>query len=217
MSTIEYKFLPATDAGLSLKSDEGRPVVVAGYASVFGPPADSYGDLISPGAYARTIRDWQSRSYPLPMLVGHDGLPVGKWVMLREDPKGLWVEGELTPGHSVASDVAASMRHGALSGLSIGFKCKKASLDHAAKTRSLEDIDLFEISAVTSPACDRARVAAVKAAGEPDVEAAIGHLRRASALLVEPTDAASLRTAYGTVKLARGRLRTGEEPATGRA
>ena len=162
MPVLEVKTLPLANVGLEIKSDDGGAVRVSGYGSTFGGPPDSYGDLIAPGAYSKTIREWSARSWPLPMLFNHDpDKIVGRWDSMSEDAIGLKVEGSLIPGHSLANDIGAALRHGALSGLSIGFRTKKAN-DGPDGTRVLEDIELFEISAVTSPANERARVVGVK-------------------------------------------------------
>lgn len=163
--SLATKFLAIADAALEHKADgEGVPTRVAGYASCFGGAPDSYGDVIEQGAYAKTIAAWAKKSYRLPMLLDHYSAPIGFWDKLEERPKGLYVEGELTPGHSGANDVAASLKHGALSGLSIGYRPIKFTIDPKTGTRTLNEIDLGEISIVGRPAQERARVDRVKSA-----------------------------------------------------
>lgn len=166
---IETKYVALDRAGLSLKSAEGQPTTLSGYASTWsaldgtGEP-DSYGDLIARGAFSRTILEWQSRSYPLPMLLGHDpDKPVGTWGTMIEDAVGLRLEGALVPGHSLAKDAEAAIRHKAITGLSIGFRAIRASPGPNG-TRILEEIDLMETSLVSFPANRHARLTGVKAA-----------------------------------------------------
>ena len=128
-----------------------------GYASVFNG-INSYGDTILPGAYKRTLK---GRKRPILMRWQHFGPVIGKWTDAREDEKGLWVEGELTPGHSLAADVYASMKHGAVNGLSIGYVPVKAN-ERPDGIRELKEIELVEISIVEEPADNSARVAAIK-------------------------------------------------------
>lgn len=163
MTALEHKFISLGNVGISTKAEAGGPVIVSGYASTFGGEADSYGDVIDKGAYAATIADWALRTYAMPMLINHDGLPVGKWPALgmKEDGRGLYVEGELTPGHPGAAAVEASLRHGAISGLSIGFRTKAVEMREDG-IRVLKQIDLREISIVGSPANETARVTGVK-------------------------------------------------------
>ena len=144
---------------LSVKFDDARPGFFSGYASVFGL-VDSYGDTIAPGAYSKTL---QNRERPIQLRWNHYGGVVGKWLTLREDEKGLYVEGELTPGHSVAQDAYALMKHGAVNGLSIGYRPIEAEQKDDG-TRLLKQIDLFEISIVETPADAAALIGDVKSA-----------------------------------------------------
>lgn len=159
---LEFKLLQAS-GGLKYAGGEGKPVTVEGYASVFNTAPDSYGDVIAPGAYAKTLTALGKAGRSLPLRYEHYDV-VGKWVDLREDRQGLVVKGELTPGHSIAENVAASLRHGAVTGLSIGYRAIRASRD-AKGIRTLEEIDLAEVSIVANPAQTEARISAAKAAG----------------------------------------------------
>ena len=97
-----------------------------GYASKFDG-IDSYKDTIHKGAYEKTLK---ARERPVMMRYEHKSgiLPPGKWTHLAEDDTGLIVAGELTRGQSLATDIRASMEHGTLEGLSIGFRLPKAAL-----------------------------------------------------------------------------------------
>ena len=158
---------------LSVKFDDARPGFFSGYASVFGL-VDSYGDTIAPGAYSKTL---QNRERPIQLRWNHYGGVIGKWLTLREDEKGLYVEGELTPGHSVAQDAYALMKHGAVNGLSIGYRPIEAEQKDDG-TRLLKQIDLVEISIVETPADAAALIGDVKSA----IDAA-GSLKEIEALL----------------------------------
>ena len=144
---------------LSVKFDDARPGFFSGYASVFGL-VDSYGDTIAPGAYSKTL---QNRERPIQLRWNHYGGVVGKWLTLREDEKGLYVEGELTPGHSVAQDAYALVKHGAVNGLSIGYRPIEAEQKDDG-TRLLKQIDMVEISIVETPADAAALMSDVKSA-----------------------------------------------------
>lgn len=146
LDDFEVKF----DAG----EDEYR---FAGYASVFNG-VDSYGDMIAPGAYRKTLK---GRERPVQLRWNHYGPVIGKWITLKEDDRGLYVEGELTRGHSMAEDAWALLKHGAVSGLSIGYRVMKWEQkdDHVL----LKEIELIEISVVEEPADNAARVSEMKA------------------------------------------------------
>lgn len=138
--------------------------IFSGYASVFGG-IDSFGDTIMKGAFADTLKD--RARMPL-MLYGHDSRNViGKWTLMEEDDVGLFVEGEFTPNHSLADDVYASTRHGAIDGMSIGFFIPTDGAEQLENGgRRIEKIQLEEISIVGFPADDNARVAQVKMSDE---------------------------------------------------
>jgi uncharacterized protein len=159
---------------LELKMEDDR-MAFAGYASVFGG-VDAYGDTIDPKAYNRTIKRSKG-DRPIRMRWNHFGPVIGKWNDMRVDDKGLYVEGELTPGHSVAMDVYASMKHGAVDGMSIGYFPKKIEMMEDGK-RLLKEIDLVEISVVEEPADFGAKISDVKSAIESaktirEIEAAL--------------------------------------------
>lgn len=155
---MQHKNLKLENVELKL-DDTGRKF--SGYASVFGG-VDSYGDTIIPGAYKSTL---ESRSRPIQLRWNHYGDIIGKWTSLKEDEKGLFVEGELTPGHSKAEDAYALLKHGAVTGLSIGYRVVKG-VENETGGKDLHEIDLIEISIVETPADNNAHVNDVKAAFE---------------------------------------------------
>lgn len=128
-----------------------------GYASTFGNE-DRHGDIVEKGAFESSI----GKKMPL-MLRGHDPANVvGKWVDMYEDDKGLHSKGEFTPGHSVAADTYASLKHGALSGLSIGFRVPRKGYRIENDRRIIEKVELLEVSIVALPANTEAQILAVK-------------------------------------------------------
>lgn len=161
-----------------------------GYASLFGR-ADLSGDVVMPGAFARTLR--RKGAAGIGMLLEHDPkVPIGEWTHLEEDRRGLWVEGRLGLGTD-ARRASAMMAAGRLDGLSIGFRTVAADEDSRARVRRLIEIDLWEVSVVGSPMLPEARAraaGAVRASGAdaPDhaVDAGlIARMRRTTAILRE--------------------------------
>lgn len=144
--------LPLELCDLKFANSKEDSVTFSGYASVWGR-VDSYGDTIIKGAFDKAL---QARK-PM-MLYGHNpGRVVGKWVEISQDDKGLKVSGETTPGHSDAKDVGASLKHGAMSGLSIGGYTDEAEYTNEGG-RLIKVFDLYEISVVAMPAEDEARI-----------------------------------------------------------
>src|SRR5207244_13627357 len=98
-------------------------------------------------------------------LYQHDPAePVGVWLELTEDFRGLRARGRLIPEVARARELLALVRSGAVDGLSIGFRTVKGRIDPASRVRKIIDLDLWEISIVTFPLLSGARVRAVKAA-----------------------------------------------------
>ncbi|CAI1121147.1 MULTISPECIES: HK97 family phage prohead protease [Serratia] len=141
---------------------DGTQGIFEGYASVFGN-VDSDGDIILAGAFKNTL---QTQTRKVAMFFNHRAweLPVGKWDALQEDTKGLFVRGQLTPGHSGASDLKAAMQHGTVEGMSVGFSVTKDDYSLAANGgRIFKNITaLREISVCTFPANEQAGISAMK-------------------------------------------------------
>ncbi len=134
---------------------------VEGYASLFGE-LDQARDMVMPGAFAATLRTRGVRR--IPMLFQHDPAePVGVWLELREDSRGLYARGRLIPDVQRGRELLALVRQGGIDGLSIGFRTVKGRIDPRTRIRKLDIVDLWEISIVTFPLLTGARVHAVKA------------------------------------------------------
>lgn len=125
-----------------------------GYASLFGVP-DLGRDTVAPGAFAASLARRGARG--VRMLWQHDPAePIGSWLSLKEDGRGLRVAGRLNLAVQRAREVDALMREGALDGLSIGFRVVRASPERGG--RRLIAVDLWEVSLVTFPLQPDARV-----------------------------------------------------------
>jgi len=134
----------------------------SGYASLFGA-VDLGRDVIEPGAFAASLK--RRGAGDVRMLYQHDpDQPIGRWLSIREDDRGLHVEGKLALGVARAREVHELMKSGALDGLSIGFQTLRARSEAKAGVRRILSADLWEISVVTFPMQPGARVTAVKAA-----------------------------------------------------
>lgn len=127
-----------------------------GYAAIF-ERLDDGGDIVAPGAFSQSLR--RRNAAHVRMLFQHDPKePIGLWTRLVEDRRGLWAEGQLTPGVPRSEALRALIACGAVDGLSIGFRTLRA-LRGAGGSRRLSEIDLWEISIVTFPMQDGARIA----------------------------------------------------------
>jgi HK97 family phage prohead protease len=136
-----------------------------GYGSVFGT-LDSYADTVKRGAFKRSLKEWKGKGRMPAMLWQHNpDEPVGVWVEMAEDETGLVVKGKLLRTGR-GPQAYEALKEGALSGLSIGFVTRKSQIDDESGIRTLTDVDLWEVSLVTFPANDPARVTSVRADGD---------------------------------------------------
>lgn len=135
---------------------------IEGYASLFGE-IDQARDMVMPGAFTQTLKQRGLRK--IPMLFQHDpSEPVGVWLELREDLRGLWARGRLIPDVRRGRELLALLRAGAVDGLSIGYRTERGKIEPRTRVRKLYQVDLWEISIVTFPLLNGARVSAVKEA-----------------------------------------------------
>jgi uncharacterized protein len=135
---------------------------IAGYASVFGE-VDAQGDVVAKGAFTRTLAKYNQMKMTPSMLWMHDvAAPIGVWTTFIEDARGLYVEGTLAIKTKAGSDAYELLKMGAITGLSIGYNAVKITRNSKEKIRTLTEVNLFEISLVTFPANDLARVHTVK-------------------------------------------------------
>lgn len=145
-------------AGPLLQAVSGHGVFV-GYASLFGR-RDGQGDVVMPGAFARTLKNRGASG--IRMLFQHDPAePVGTWLEVREEAHGLFVRGRLNTKVQRGQELLALLDGKGIDGLSIGFKTVRARNDRALGVRRLLEVDLWEISLVTFPMLEGARVSGV--------------------------------------------------------
>jgi len=155
MSLSQRQFSPQ----LSLRSD-GR--TLAGIAVPFGQITDLgfERELFVKGSFTRTLKNRPN----VKLLANHNGqaFPIGKATLLREDAAGLYAEFGIVD--TVAGNEALTLvRDGVVDGLSVGFKVVD---DHYPEPdlREVREAELFEVSLVTWPAYEGARVMSLRSA-----------------------------------------------------
>lgn len=137
-----------------------------GYGSVFGVK-DSYGEIVAAGAFTQSLAEHKAQGTLPALLWQHDSRqPIGAYVEMRQDNKGLFVKGQLALDVDGGRNAHALLKAGAINGLSIGFMPKKWEYNEEEDIRTLTEIDLWECSLVTFPANSGARVSGTKAIGQ---------------------------------------------------
>lgn len=164
---------------LKLKADDvtdtGR---FAGYLATFGN-VDQGGDVIAPGAFGKSLAKAKADDRLIPLLWQHKrDEPIGKWLEMREDEKGLYVEGKLhIEFDEVAKRAYGHLKQGTVGGASIGYHLVPGGYevhpDYSPETDDpeildnapiwlLSELDLREGSIVTMPMNIEARLEAAK-------------------------------------------------------
>lgn len=121
---------------------------------------DAGGDLVEPGAYAKTMKE---RGNVVPLLWQHiKEFPIGK-LTLDDRKDGLWCKGQLQMELPKAQEAYICLKNRIIKGLSIGYETVKDSIEGGV--RRLKEIRLYEGSVVTFPMNEAAMVVSIKAAG----------------------------------------------------
>ena len=166
---MEHKQLEATTIGTT--EDQGTFTAIAAAYTI-----DRVNDQIVKGAFANTIERWRASGKQVPLHWNHDGAAssvIGTIdpATMQETDQGLQVSGRLDIHDSeTAREAWRSMRNNSMS-LSFGYMTTK-SRKRADGVNELQEIDLFEISIVPSPANPDTHVIEMKSAGvaSPETE-----------------------------------------------
>lgn len=153
-----YESDDRSDFSIVLKEDTETEGIFTGHASVFNK-RDLQDEVVEAGAFKRTLKRKKGR---FPLLWQHDkSEPIGM-VEAEEDERGLRVKGTLALGVQRGKDALELLRARIVTGMSIGFRVVKDSINKDDGSRNLKEIDLWEVSLVTFPANPAAQVRRVK-------------------------------------------------------
>jgi HK97 family phage prohead protease len=136
---------------------EGDGRTFSGYAAVFGEPSLPlpFTEIVKPGAFKRSL---QSRNRMM-LLWNHDtSNPLASTrngsLSMVEDARGLKVTATL-PDTTLGRDIAELVRTGVVDAMSFGFSVKRDTWSQDGQTRYLEDVSLYEVSLVSTPAYEQ--------------------------------------------------------------
>lgn len=140
--------------------------MIEGYASTFGN-VDLGGDIVDPRAFDDTLADMEKSGRRVPLLWHHDPTqPIGVWTSLAVDGKGLVGKAQTFPDEDpLAKRLCMLIKHRVINGLSIGYtlppggRVQDEKKPHANR---LMKVNVREISLVTMPMNEKARITAVK-------------------------------------------------------
>ena len=144
-------------------TDEG---IFSGWGSLFDQEPDAGRDIVARGAFYDTLAKGGRNRTGIMMGWQHDtrGMPPGVWLELREEPKGLYVKGQLDLNTQLGRDILSIMKLGAKTGtwrfsLSIGYDSieeeyqtiKVGAENIDIRVRLLKKVELWEVSIVNFP------------------------------------------------------------------
>lgn len=197
------------DAGL----EEGQ---FEAYASVFGN-IDSYGDVVQPGAFASTLKDWAESGNLLPVLFGHNmsdpDYNIGHVIEATEDEKGLRVLAQLDLESPKGAQVHRMLKGKRISQMSFAYDVIKGTMGQldGVDVYELHEVKIYEVSLVTIGANSETEILAVKTA----MESLTGGVKEGRVLSSKHVD--SLRAARDAIDavLAAAEPVTDQEKANG--
>lgn len=146
--------------------DEGSGSI-EGYASTWIRKADSWGDVVAKGAFTKTLKERWNGGKGIPFLWSHKMDDLKAFIgtaAADEDDKGLHFIATFDDTEE-AQKVRQLYKDGRLRKFSFAYDVLKSgmvTLEDGSKANELQELDLFEISAVTVPANDDASVVDVK-------------------------------------------------------
>ena len=152
----------------NVKYDDSGNGSLEGYASTWIRQADSYGDVVKSGAFARTLKERWNGGKGIPLLWAHQMDNLKSFIgtaEAEEDEKGLHFLASFD-GTEEAQRVRELYKDGRLSKFSFAFDVRDngtVTLEDGTKANELRDLELFEISCVCVPANNDAGVLDVKA------------------------------------------------------
>ena len=168
--------------------DEGTGTI-EGYASTWIRKADSWGDVVAKGAFTKTLKERWNGGKGIPFLWAHKIDDLKSFIgtaTADEDEKGLHFVATFDDTEE-AQKVRQLYKDGRLKKFSFAYDVLKAgmvTLEDNSKANELQELDLYEISAVTVPANDDAGVLDVKA-GRRNSKADEDKIKQAITLLEE--------------------------------
>ena len=148
-----------------LKSDEGTGTI-SGYFSTYDRIPDSYGDIVAPGAFEKTIEKREESGHPFPLCWNHDlDQIIGKVDSIEDTEKGPLMTASFfnTP---LAQEKREIVKSGVVYQFSFAYDVKDAEvveLEDGTKANELRELDLYEVSIVPIPANPLAEVTDIKA------------------------------------------------------
>ena len=156
LKELETRALPMGD--FTVTEGEDGQKTFSGYAALFNVPSDGmqFTEIIAPNAFSRTLKRVADGKKMISFLFGHDetralATTASGRLSLTEDARGLKVEAKLDPADPDAASVISKLTYEARSmGMSFGFSIPKSGDVWDQNVRTLNEINLFEVSVLSA-------------------------------------------------------------------
>lgn len=186
---------------------------------------DSYGDRVIPGAFKRTLAEYEERGLPVPVYWSHrlddPDMNIGHVLEAKETDQGLWVRAQLDLSAPKATTVLRLMKGKRVSQFSFSFNIAPGGSREAEDGhRELTDLDLYEVGPTPVGANPATELLGVKAGRVLSAknESLVKQARDALTALLEsaaPDDDEKASRSTGRAKDEAGNGKS-EEPHTSR-
>ncbi len=151
--TLDVKFTKSSF------SEDDKYYHFSGYGSTFGN-VDRGKDVVIEGAFSDSLKSITPK-----FCYQHNMKdPIGIFTEIKEDSHGLFVRGQMRKGFEKTQWIASLIEDGAIDSMSIGFNIDEGGYEYDAKTGVclLKKLTLFEVSLVTIPMNEEARLTGFK-------------------------------------------------------
>ena len=137
------------------------------YASVFGN-VDSYGDIVTKGAFANDLARWEKSGNAIPVLFAHQmadpDYNIGHVIKAEEDNVGLKVTAQLDLENPKAKQVYRMLKGRRINQMSFAYDVVDGSTEKVdgQDVYEIRDMKLYEVSVVTVGANQETEILSVK-------------------------------------------------------
>jgi len=150
---LKIKSIRVTDIKADIEKN-----VISGYASHFDNK-DSHGDVITKGAFKKTINENMNR---IKVLWQHNMYePIGKPMDMYEDTKGLFTVSKISQT-DIGKKAMILAKDGVINEMSIGYYPIKEKYSEEDQVNYLKEVKLLEYSLVTLASNEMANITDVK-------------------------------------------------------
>ena len=150
---------------INFKADDAGKI--SGYFSTYDEEADSYGDIVAPGAFTETIEKRKATGHPFPLCFNHNmDAVIGTVDSIEDTEKGPLITASFFNTEK-AQEVREMVKSGAVYQFSFAYdivESEKPSDEQKAKgiEQVLTKLNLYEVSVVVVPANQNAVVTDIK-------------------------------------------------------